>query len=60
MAAKKKTKPEEMGKRKQALIRIDNELMKDVKILAVKQEKKFNNLVIDALKEYLQKYTSKK
>jgi len=50
----------QIRKRKQAVIRLDIELMKEVKILAVRQEKPFNELAIEALKDLLKKYSSKK
>jgi predicted transcriptional regulator len=55
MATKKKS-----GERKSAIIRLDNELMKEVKILAVRQDKAFNSIVEEALRDLLKKYPTKK
>ena len=63
MAPKKQIK-KETGKEKEerisALIRLNNKLMIDAKVLAVRQRKKFNSLVIEALEDILKKYESKK
>ena len=48
-------KPKAAVERKSIGIRIDNELMKDLKIIAIKQERQLNLVLEDAIREYCKK-----
>lgn len=45
-----------LTEKRQAVIRIQGDLLKDVKILAIKLDKSFNSLVVEALQDVLKKY----
>jgi len=43
--------------RKQFLIRVDKELLKKCKILAVEQERGLNDIIVEGLRDILKKYS---
>ena len=63
MALRKQTKKEtekQDKERRSALIRLDNELMIEIKVLGARQMRTFNSLVQEALQDLLKKYQTKK
>ncbi len=53
-------KQKEPVKKKQSGVRLDPDLMKQIKHLAIDREKSFNSLIEEALKDLLKKYKSNK
>ncbi len=52
----KKTKQQSQGERKSSGIRLDTELVKKLKILAIKRDQKPNELLEEAILNLLHKY----
>jgi len=53
-------KKREPVKRKQSGVRLDPELIKSLKHIAIDQDRSFNSLVEEAVEDILKKYKSKK
>ena len=53
-------KQKDAVKKKQSGVRLDPELMKRLKHLAVDMERSFNSLIEEAIEDLLKKYHSKK